>query len=126
MARYVTAWDYAERLEAAAKGLVRGETPLKVRELFCRPTLLVIDELHRVPQSYGDHNTQALRQLVLTRWDRRLQTVLISNDEADAFVERVGHSIVSRMNQSGRACEFRYQDLRPRISPQFAFDGFVK
>lgn len=71
----------------------------KVVEEFCKPRLLVIDEIQeRAESAFED---RILTHLLNHRYNDQKDTLLIGNSKVDAFREAMGPSIVRRLNETG-------------------------
>lgn len=71
----------------------------KVVEEFCKPRLLVIDEIQeRAETPFED---RILTHIINHRYNDEKDTLLIGNIKRDEFCKAMGASIVSRLNETG-------------------------
>jgi DNA replication protein DnaC len=80
-----------------------------VRKL-CLPNVLVIDELNEIKGSTWERQT--LSHIVDVRYQRMLDTVLISNHTPGEFRDAVGESIVDRIRETGGLHECSWSSFR--------------
>ena len=66
---------------------------------YCRPTLLIIDELQEMKSSA--YESRRLTELIDARYRRVLPSVLISNLRRDELTAHLGPSVVSRILECG-------------------------
>lgn len=96
-ARYVKAMAFFLALREAYQKT--GVTEQDVLFQFQRPSLLVIDAMEeRGDTAWED---RVLNHLIDTRYDNGVDTLLISNQTPDVFINAVGPSIASRLNETG-------------------------
>jgi DNA replication protein DnaC len=108
-AYYSTALAYFLRLRHALKQ-DSEESQLDAHQSFIRPQLLVIDETQVRGDTAWEDNM--LVDLVGTRYNAMLDTVLISNQTLDEFQRSMGPSIVDRINQTGGIIECCWESFR--------------
>lgn len=94
-ARYIRAID----LFAMIRDAQGNRRELAVVADFARCDLLIIDELH--DRAGSDFEHRILNRIIDERYGEMLDTVLIANYTRAEFVEAIGPSIVSRMNECG-------------------------
>lgn len=102
--RYVKAIDLFRSFRGAyvpvAKG-ERGQDEQDIIEMWASFDLLVIDECHQRGETTAEQNT--LINLLDRRYDARLCTILIANQDKEQFAASIGESVVSRIHQTGDA-----------------------
>jgi len=108
-ARYETAMSIFTRLKASFRK-DGDETEMSVIEDLRRPKLLVIDEVGKRGETDWENNL--LFSIVDHRYGDMTDTILIANLEKPAFLECVGLSIASRMNQTGGLIVADWQSRR--------------
>lgn len=108
-ARYETAMSIFTRLKASFRK-DGDETEMSVIEDLRRPKLLVIDEVGKRGETDWENNL--LFSIVDHRYGDMTDTILIANLEKPAFIECVGLSIASRMNQTGGLIVADWQSRR--------------
>lgn len=106
---YTTAMLFFARIKATYQRDA-GATELDVINEFCKPDLLVIDEVQVRSESSWENNL--LTHLVDTRYGRMLGTLFIGNLSPDSFRECVGDSIHSRLAQTGGIFVFNGNSFR--------------
>jgi len=77
-----------------------------------RPRLLVLDEFAERQET--EWEGRVLNNLICTRHDEALDTILIANQSAADFTTAVGESIGDRMNEAGGIIEFSWPSFRAR------------
>lgn len=100
--RYVKALKLFAEIRKAYTPVARGESGVSDDDLidrFAKYDLLVIDEAHQRAESIFETNT--LISLLDRRYDARKCTIMIANQDRQAFAESVGDSIVSRIHEAG-------------------------
>lgn len=108
-AQYITAMNFFMRIkECYAEDASKGER-MAIAE-FTRPRLLVIDEFGKRPEK--DWHQNLLFELIDQRYGNMLDTILIDNRKSKEFVEAVGQSIASRMNEGGGIIEATWASFR--------------
>jgi DNA replication protein DnaC len=95
-ARYTTATSFFMDLKATFRG---ESSELAVLEDYAAPSLLVIDEFGKRSGSAWEDNL--MFELLHRRYNSLRDTILIDNRTVDDFVETIGPSLVSRMNEGG-------------------------
>lgn len=108
-ARYETAMSIFTRLKASFRK-DGDETEMSVIEDLRKPKLLVIDEVGKRGETDWENNL--LFSIVDHRYGDMTDTILIANLEKPAFLECVGLSIASRMNQTGGLIVADWQSRR--------------
>lgn len=97
-ARYVTAMEIFLEVKAAYRKDSK-ETEEMVVDSFCKPQLLVIDEVHERGETGWED--RILTHIIDKRYRSMLDTILIANLERNEFVASMGKSVVSRLNETG-------------------------
>ena len=92
-ARYVRAFDLFALVKQTFDSNVMSER--KVLEMYTRPSLLVIDELHDRKQS--EWEDCVLTNIIDSRYGDLRTTIIISNERKKAFLASMGSSIASRL-----------------------------
>ena len=77
---------------------------------LCVPNVLVVDELNEVKGSPWERQT--LSHIVDMRYQRMLDTILISNHSPGEFREAVGESIMDRIAETGGVHECAWDSFR--------------
>lgn len=77
---------------------------------LCKPYLLILDEVHVVNAS--DYSDRTMTDLIDERYDRKLPTLLITNESREAAGERLGSSAVSRFKEQGVVVEMNGKSYR--------------
>ena len=77
---------------------------------FLTPKLLIIDELQEAKGS--DFEDRTLTAIIDGRYDRAVDTIIITNLTTDAMGEALGPSIVSRMRECGGGIECDWPSFR--------------
>jgi DNA replication protein DnaC len=97
-ARFTTAMEFFMAVKATYReGSEKDETQLV--EEFCKPGLLVVDEVEKRGESSWENNL--LFHLFNKRYNDEKDTVLISNLPATDLSLHLGPSLVSRLNETG-------------------------
>lgn len=76
-----------------------GETESKIIKHFTKPSLLIIDAMEERGET--PFEDRLLNHIIDKRYDNLRDTVLISNQTAEAFSASAGPSIVSRIHETG-------------------------
>lgn len=108
-AYYDTATGFFLRLKATFNRDSRL-TEADVLDQFRVPQLLVLDELGK--RSENDWENRVLFELLDRRYRDNADTILISNQDRNGFMEAVGASIASRMLETGGIIECRWPSFR--------------
>lgn len=107
--RFCTAFEFFMEVKA---GYNNQETTEKdVIWTFQRPSLLVIDEISK--RSESEWENRLLYELINRRYNDLKDTLIISNQDAQALADALGDSIVSRMRETGGVIECNWQTFRP-------------
>jgi len=96
-ARYTHVLDAVSELSRPER--FDGPTPEERRRAYAGPRVLVVDEVSNV--FLRDRDLPLFIRLVDGRYAERLDTLLLSNENPDAFDALVGPSLVSRMKERG-------------------------
>lgn len=86
------------------------ESEFKVMERFCKPKLLVIDEVARRGETDWENNL--LFELVNQRYGDMRDTLMTCNLTKDELASSMGPSIVSRMAETGGVIECNWESYR--------------
>ena len=87
-----------------------GKSAAAVIASFITPALLIVDELQEAKGS--DFESRTLTAIIDGRYDRSVDTLIITNLTADAMGEALGPSIVSRMRETGGAIDCVWPSFR--------------
>ena len=108
-ARFTTAVGFFMQIKSTyRKDATRGEADVITE--FLLPSLLVVDEFEKRAETAWENNL--LFELLNRRYNQMKDTVLIANEEKKAFVEYVGESVSSRMNEVGGIVECTWPSFR--------------
>lgn len=95
----------------------REKTERQVYEDFCKPDLLIIDEVGR---QYGtDAETLMLFEVINRRYEQCKPMIVISNLDQTAFTGYMGEATVSRLREGGALLAFSGEDMRLKIDMLF-------
>jgi DNA replication protein DnaC len=86
------------------------ETEEDLMDRMVKPSLLVIDEVGR--KSDGDWENRMFFELVDRRYRAMKDTLLIANHTKDQFLETIGESLASRMQETGGIIECNWESYR--------------
>jgi DNA replication protein DnaC len=87
-----------------------GVTEAEVVRRYVEPTLLIIDAMEvRGETAFED---RLLDHIIDKRYDNMSDTLLITNQTAEAFKNSAGPSIVSRIHETGRKIECVWPSFR--------------
>ena len=81
---------------------------------FTKPKLLVIDEAHERAETAWEQ--RSLTDIIDRRYRTRLDTIIITNETADACERSLGDSIADRMVETGWMLNFDGPSYRQRRS----------
>ena len=84
----------------------------EILKRFTQPELLVVDELQE--RSESDWENRMLTHMIDTRYDRMINTILISNLSHDAFQKSIGDSIYDRIIETGMVVECIWPSYRTK------------
>lgn len=87
-----------------------GPDEVQMVKQFTGYALLVIDEAHE--RGHTDFERRTLTNILDHRYDAKLDTILLSNETAEAFAASVGPSVVSRINEVGEVIECNWPSFR--------------
>jgi DNA replication protein DnaC len=85
-------------------------TETQTIERFCRPHLLVIDECHE--RGHTDAENRILRLILDKRYAACRPTILIANNEPEAFRLQIGESVYDRLVETGGWITCDWQSFR--------------
>ena len=105
---YMTATQFFMRVKASYDDAKENE-PAIIKDLL-RPPILVIDEVHE--RKCSPWEDSLLITLLDTRYGHEKDTVLISNQSPEDFINNVGPSIADRMNEGGGIIEMNWKSFR--------------
>lgn len=93
-------------------GTTETDKLMSARDALCSRALLLIDELHEC-------DDQKLKDRVLTdiidrRYSRKVDTVLVSNQDPEAFQRTTSDSILSRLTEHGLLIPCRWKSHRAK------------
>lgn len=96
-ARFCSAMEFFMEIKAGYRNESKAEKDI-IGD-FCRPSLLVVDEIGQ--RSDSEWENRLLYEMVNRRYNDMKDTLLISNQEEAQLKAALGPSIVSRMNETG-------------------------
>lgn len=82
----------------------------EVIEVYARPDLLVLDQMHRKPER--DWHTTLLEELIDRRYSELRGTILVSNHRRDALEASLAETIMDRLGERGCIVECAWASLR--------------
>ena len=94
----------------ASYGKKSEETEGDVIKRYCRPGLLIIDEMH--DRGETEWEDRMLTHIIDVRYGAMKDTVMISNQTKDEFLKQVGSSISSRLAETGGVMECDWDSFR--------------
>ncbi len=97
------------RIKATFKKDSRNTEDDVVREMT-QPSLLVLDEISR--RSDSDWENRVLYEIIDHRYREMNDTLLIANQTKEQFIEAIGESLASRMQETGGIIECTWQSYR--------------
>jgi DNA replication protein DnaC len=97
-ARYIKAVDMFQRIRASFRR-DSPESEVDVTKDFRRPKLLVIDELGKRGESDWENNL--LFSIIDDRYSDMTDTIMVANLDQSGFLQCIGQSLASRMNETG-------------------------
>lgn len=111
-ARYATAMRFFLAVRATfSKGSTQTES--EVLDTFIAPKLLVLDEVGvRGSTSFED---RLLTSAIGERYDKMLDTIIVSNQTEADLRGALGESIVDRMHEAGGFVECKWASFRGRL-----------
>lgn len=86
------------------------ETEAGVLKVYCKPSLLVIDEAARRAETGWENNL--LFELLNQRYNGMTDTIMICNMGRADFEQSLGASLVSRMNETGGIIDCNWPSFR--------------
>ncbi len=87
-----------------------SESEEDLMDRLCKPSLLVIDEIGM--RSDGDWENRMLFELIDRRYRRMADTLLIANLAREQFLQTIGESLASRMQETGGIVECTWESYR--------------
>lgn len=106
---YCLAMDFFLKVKATF-GRDTEEEEGDVINRYCRPKLLVIDEIQERAESQWED--RLMTHLINKRYNAMKDTLLISNLTKTEFVESVGSSVASRLVETGGICTCNWESFR--------------
>jgi DNA replication protein DnaC len=100
--RFATATGFFMDIKATYKP-TNPKDEASVIERYCEPSLLIIDEVAKRGETDWENNL--LFHLINSRYEDKLDTVLIANQTKDSFDQSMRASIVRRLNETGGVIE---------------------
>jgi DNA replication protein DnaC len=108
-ATFTTAVEFFMAIKATYKAQsLTGE--VEIMERFRKPKLLVIDEIGKRGQTEWENTL--LFELLNSRYNDMLDSVLIDNRSKEEFIDMIGPSLASRMNEGGGIIECTWPSFR--------------
>ena len=86
------------------------ETEQDLMNRLCKPSLLVVDEIGK--RSDSDWENRMFFELVDRRYRSMKDTLLIANLAKEQFLQTIGDSLASRMQETGGIVECNWQSYR--------------
>lgn len=108
-AQYCTAIDYFLTVKATYRKDSESTEDQAIRE-FCKPKLLVIDEVQERSESAWED--RLLTHLINKRYNSMTDTLLIANLQRAEFEQSLGKSVISRLNETGGIIEANWPSFR--------------
>lgn len=108
-ARYVTATEFFMTIKQTYKPTATDSEFDAIKD-FRLPSLLVIDETGK--RSESDWENRLLFELLDKRYQDMTDTLLISNEDHSQFIEAIGPSLASRMNETGGIIQCTWPSFR--------------
>lgn len=97
--RYARAMDFFMAIKSSYRTKHADEDERNVIDTFVEPRLLVLDEAH--DRGETEWENRLLNYLIDRRYGNLYDTVLVSNQQPDAFRQSIGESIYSRLVETG-------------------------
>jgi DNA replication protein DnaC len=107
---YVKALDIFVALREAYRK--DGDSESKIIKHFTKPSLLIIDAMEERGET--PFEDRLLNHIIDKRYDNLTDTILITNQTADAFAASAGPSIVSRIHETGDKIICDWKSFRSR------------
>jgi len=108
-AKFTTAISFFMEIKSAyRKDAAKNESD--VLKTFQRPRLLVIDEVGKRSDSEWENNL--LFELINRRYNDKTDTLLLDNRPKSEFIQSIGPSLASRMNETGGIIECNWESFR--------------
>ena len=115
VAMYASLPDLLAKLRATFNSRERdGKTEAGIIDELARPRLLVLDEIHET--SGSEWATSLFTNLIDRRYMEMLDTILISNEQQDAFTKSIGSSVASRMQETGGVMICDWPSFRTKLA----------
>ena len=108
-AKFTTAISFFMAIKAAYRKDAT-QTEADVLKSFQRPNLLVIDEIGKRSDSEWENNL--LFELINRRYNDLTDTLLLDNRPKSEFIQSIGPSLASRMQETGGIIECNWQSFR--------------
>jgi DNA replication protein DnaC len=108
-AHYVTATEFFMTVKRAYRDGA-AETEIDIIKRFRKPSLLVMDETGK--RADTDWENRLLFELIDKRYQDMTDTLLISNEAQAQFVEAIGPSLASRMQETGGIIQCNWPSFR--------------
>lgn len=90
----------------------KGGSERDALKTFIRPALLVIDEVQERGETPWED--RLLTHIIDKRYATERDTLLISNQTKDAFIESIGPSVASRITEAGGIAVFDWASFREK------------
>lgn len=107
--RFVTAVEFFIEVKSTF-GRDSERSERDILEEFQKPSLLVIDEVGK--RGGSDWENNLLFELINRRYNDCNDTILIDNRTKSEFIETIGPSLASRMNECGGIVECNWESFR--------------
>lgn len=106
--RFCSAMEFFMDIKAGYRNDSKAEKDVITE--FCKPSLLVIDEVGQ--RSETDWENRLIFEMINRRYNDMKDTLLISNQEEAQLKIALGPSIVSRMNETGGLIKCEWETFR--------------
>ena len=106
--RYTTAMDLLQHIKDGF-----DQPGVNVKAVYAKTPLLVIDEFHRSDPTDWAHRT--IESIIDDRYRNKRDTIIVTNDKPDQFVQQAGESISSRVKECGCIVVLDGRDYRDRV-----------
>lgn len=107
--KYARAMQFFTAIKSTYSSAAKRTEEDVIRE-FCRPWLLVIDEVHERGESAWEN--RLLTSVIDERYGAKKDTILIANLSPEDFAAQLGDSGQSRMNETGSVFSLAGESFR--------------
>jgi DNA replication protein DnaC len=106
--RFCSAMEFFMEIKAGYRNDSKAEKDVIAD--FCRPALLVLDEIGQ--RSESDWENRLLFEMINRRYNDMKDTLLISNQDETQIKAALGPSIISRINETGGLIRCEWESFR--------------